>query len=852
MINLKDMVMEEKNFPSPASVSLSDQQSSGSECVTEFAIFIERLNPILLEMMENKSLMETPSIQKAIDSLEADIQRAKGFLKRSPKVALLSPVKTVEDVIENLGRSLGLVLFACRDLPMDNREKIEALRKEMMNVRYNLSSGVESEFTFDMDTEEEEEAEEIMEEEIVRVTEEIVEVEEDEITWDLEDVFVRLRNGDADELKVALSRFNELIDDGCVTMEMILEENIVSVLFDRLTTKAAPQNRVVIIRILRLISSMNNENAENMGLSRYLSILVKSMMRGAEEQREAVGLLSKLSDFPAVGNRIGRIQGSIVILVSILNGDDQEDAAKNAAKILKALSSNTQHALNMAEAGYFKPLVHYLKEGSDMSKILMATAISRMELTDHTRICLGNEGVIDPLVNMFNKGNFEAKLSALSALQNLSSSTENISLLIDSGIVVALLQLLFSVTSVLMTLREPASAILAKIAESGSILVKNNVAQQMLSLLNVSSPVIQCNLLNALNSIVSHPRASKVRKKMKACGAVLLLLPFLAETTNIRIRTGALELMYTLSKDMQEELTEHLSEAHINTIVNIISLATLESENKAAAAAIGILGNLPLYHKKSTDVLVNAKILPVLLSILNSTYVSTTTPSNVDLAERTTGLLIRFTVPSEGKLQLLSVEHGIIPALVKLLSNGGSVTAKCNAATCLAQLSQNSYSLGKSRKFKWFCALPSSDSYCKIHDAYCSVKSTFCLIKAGAISPLVRILQSDNREADEAILSCLSTLLHDECWENGSNYLAQLSGVEALIKVIATGNAKSQEKAISMLGKILRIDTHRVKYGESAQGVLIDLTQNGEQKVKSGAARLLAHLEVLQEQSSYF
>ncbi|GAA0167481.1 hypothetical protein LIER_22407 [Lithospermum erythrorhizon] len=29
----------------------------------------------------------------------------------------------------------------------------------------------------------------------------------------------------------------------------------------------------------------------------------------------------------------------------------------------------------MAEAGYFKPLVHYLKEGSDMSKILMATAI---------------------------------------------------------------------------------------------------------------------------------------------------------------------------------------------------------------------------------------------------------------------------------------------------------------------------------------------------------------------------------------------------------------------------------------------------------------------------------------------
>ncbi|KAG9138256.1 hypothetical protein Leryth_001466, partial [Lithospermum erythrorhizon] len=48
---------------------------------------------------------------------------------------------------------------------------------------------------------------------------------------------------------------------------------------------------------------------------------------------------------------------------------------REAVGLLKALSSNTQHALNMAEAGYFKPLVHYLKEGSDMSKILMATAI---------------------------------------------------------------------------------------------------------------------------------------------------------------------------------------------------------------------------------------------------------------------------------------------------------------------------------------------------------------------------------------------------------------------------------------------------------------------------------------------
>ncbi|KAL6129504.1 hypothetical protein ACLB2K_072854 [Fragaria x ananassa] len=145
----------------------------------------------------------------------------------------------------------------------------------------------------------------------------------------------------------------------------------------------------------------------------------------------------------------------------------------------------------------------------------MATTLSRMELTDQSRAALGEDGAIEPLVRMFSTGKLEAKLSALSALQNLSNLAENIQPLISSGIVASLLQLLFSVTSVLMTLWEPASAILARIAQSESILVNQDVAQQMLSLLNLSSPVIQNHLLQALNSIASHSRASKVRRRMK-------------------------------------------------------------------------------------------------------------------------------------------------------------------------------------------------------------------------------------------------------------------------------------------------------------------------------------------------
>ena len=481
-----------------------------------------------------------------------------------------------------------------------------------------------------------------------------------------------------------------------------------------------------------------------------------------------------------------------------------------------------------------------------MSKVLMATALSRMELTDKWRASLGEDGAIEPLVKMFTAGKLESKLSALSALQNLSILTENIQHLISSGIVAPLLQLLFSVTSVLMTLREPASAILARIAQSESILVNQDVAQQMLLLLNLSSPVIQCHLLQALNSIASHSSASKVRRKMKENGAIQLLLPFLMEK-NTKIRSLSLNLIYTLSKYLPEELTEHLGETHISIIVNIISSSTSESEK---AAAVGILSNLPISDKKATDIFKMANLLPILISTISSSN-ATSSPTTRWLEESVAGVLIRFTNPSDKKLQLLSAEHGVIPLLLKLLSSGSPV-AKCRAATSLAQLSQNTLSLRKSRKSRWLCVPPSADAYCEVHDAYCFVNSTFCLIKAGAISPLVKILEGEDRDADEAVLGSLATLFQDEIWENGSNYIAKISGVQAIIKVLESGTVKAQEKALWILERILRVDEYRVKYGESAQVVLIDLAQSGDPRLKPTVAKILAQLELLQAQSSYF
>ncbi|XP_024987264.1 U-box domain-containing protein 44-like isoform X2 [Cynara cardunculus var. scolymus] len=783
-----------------------------SETLSEFSHSTRKLSVILGEFKENK-IMETSPIRKAVESLETELQRAKALIA-SPRY-VSSPNKRIEEITENLGRSIGLVLFASHDVSMTGKEKLEALRREMMSVAQfsAASSDSKSDFLDDVEIEEKEVDDE--EEDIVG---EIVEVEEDVSSFSEEDVVLHLKCGNDERLKLALFALNTLIRDNKATSEWVDAEGIIPILFNRLSSTKS-HNRLSIIQNLRGLVAQNDGIKSKMAEVEYLSALVKSLTRDVDEQREAVGLLSTLSDVSTVRRRIGRIQGCIVMLVAIFNGEDQT-ASHNAGKLLAALSSNTQNALHMAEAGYFKPLIKYLTEGSDMSKILMATAISRMELRDQTRASIGEDGAIPPLVKMFKEGKLEAKLSSLSALQNLSTLKENIRQLINSGIVPSLLQLLFSVTSVLMTLREPASAILARIAKSDAMLVNHDIALQMFSILNLSSPVIQHHLLEALNSIASHASASKVRRKMKENGSIQLLLPFLTET-NAKTRIGAFNLIYTLSKELSDELTEQLGETHLIIIVNILSSSTSESEKATAA---GILSNLPVNDKKATDILKKANLLPVLVSIMCSKQASSssTNPFSSHLVENIAGILMRFTVTSNLKLQLYSAEN------------------------------KNSLNLRKSKTPRWLCVPPSSEAFCEVHNGYCFVKSNFCLVKAGAVPPLIRILEGNEREADEAALAAIATLMQDEAWENGCSYIEKLAGMEAIIKVMESGSIKSREKVVWILERVFRVEDYRVKYGESAQAVLIDLAQNGDPQLKPTVAKLLAQLELLQVQSSYF
>lgn len=502
-----------------------------------------------------------------------------------------------------------------------------------------------------------------------------------------------------------------------------------------------------------------------------------------------------------------------------------------------------------------------------MTKIIMAKALSLMYLTDQSKGVLAQQGAVPPLVKMLALVNLEAKDAALGALQNLSTIPGNREYLIQAGVIPPLLQLLSSVTSVAMTLKEKAAATLANLAMAstssadtrveshGNSLESDGTIFQLLSLLNLEGPVIQGHLLRALFGMSNLSTAQELRVKMQDRGAIQLLLPF-CENSNDEVRVNAVKLLNCLSSDgAGKELADHLGDVSMRALVKILA-GVGDNEEKVAAA--GIISNLPLGQKQVTEMLLQADVLPAVTNLLVSTKGSKgggpRAARNL-LTETAVGALLHFTSPENVSVQQKTAELNAIPLLVQLLQTGTPL-AKFRAATALGQLSESSAKLTTKEKTPnacFFWCKPAPVAGCSVHQGHCSVKSSFCLVMANALVPLVQALEEREEMADEAALYALSTLLLDESHlENGVEVIAEADGVRQIVRLLTVGTVGAKEQAVCMLEKIFRIEKYKREYCNTAQMPLIDLTQKGTNATRPLAAKILAQLNILHNQSSYF
>lgn len=670
----------------------------------------------------------------------------------------------------------------------------------------------------------------------------------------------KLASDDEEVVAAALMELHRLCEEKTKLRHWIAAEGLIPVLVNLLKLSKSNIRKKTLATLTILVSDSLDIKGRACEEG-VITLAVRSLAREVAESRHAVALLLEFSKEQKFRKQISEVQGCIVLLVMMTNIGILQ-VVEDAQMVLENLSKEKdQNIVLMAGANYFKPLVQCLNEGSDAIQIRMASAVSQMELTDQSRGVLVQLGILPGLVKMVSKGRLEIKSAALAALQNLSKFSENKDPMVEAGIVQPILDLLFSPRSVLMTLKEQAAVILANLAVTttssdsatdllGKIPESEENIYQLLSLLNLIGPSIQSQILRALNGISSPPFAKDVRMTMREAGSIELLVGLCLVNANAKVRLYALKLLQSLTQDGGGDmLARELGQKSLESFAKLLDTSSVEDEK---IAVMGILNNIPIDNTQVTVLMMEAELLPLILSFFQRSMNNLLTSRK--LLENATGVLVRFTLPSDLLLQQYITENGVFPILLHLLASGTPLM-KCRAAISLGQLSESTVKLTSpvKRLTWWFrCFASSREDCCKVHGGICSAQKSFCLVEAGAIPVLIQTLEEKAEGADEASLGALATLLYDEFWENGADAIAAAKGVGPVIRLLTIGSSRVQETAVWMLERIFRKERYKLKYGNTAQMPLISLTQDGTNKTRHYAAKILAHLNILHDQSSYF
>ncbi|KAK1425279.1 hypothetical protein QVD17_20629 [Tagetes erecta] len=663
-----------------------------------------------------------------------------------------------------------------------------------------------------------------------------------------------------EEVISCLEELQKLCEERAVHREWIILENCIPTLVELLGGK----NREIRTRTLVLLCTLAKDSDDAKDriakVNSVIESIVRSLGRRIAEGRLAVELLLELSQNETLKKCIGMVQGCILLLVTMSNSDDAQ-AATRARELLDKLSFSDQNIIQMAKANYFTHLLQRLSSGSEEVKMRMVTTLAEMELTDHNKSSLFENGALNSLLQLVSQGNTRMKETAAKALKNLSSLPKNSIQIIKNGSVNSLVNLLYNHTSS-HCLQDELAAIIMHLAMSTttmsqdynespvSLFESDGDIDSLFSFIGCSRPLVQERLLRSFYAMCHSPLAITVKKKLRQNPDNIQLLVHLCEKEDRKVRANAVKLFCCLTEDGDDkEIIDRMGLQSVETLVKIIKSPVDDEE---IASAMGVISNMN-QSSQLTESLLKAEGLAVISSCLRNRMQNRL--QQKQLIENTVGSLCHFTIPTNQISQKKVAETGVIPLLVQLLELGTNLT-KRKASISLGQLSKNSFELTHSIPRPlggiFRCFSPQSESKCPVHQGICTVETSFCLVEADAVAPLVTLLGDSDLNVCEAALDALLTLIEAERLPYGSKVLADANAIHPIIKLLNSPSSSLQEKVLNALERIFRLLDFKQKYGSMAQMPLVDLTQRGNNRTKSLAARILGQLNVLHDQSSYF
>ncbi|CAH9084659.1 unnamed protein product [Cuscuta europaea] len=604
----------------------------------------------------------------------------------------------------------------------------------------------------------------------------------------------------------------------------------------------------------------------------------------SKEREEAVSLLFELSKSQSLSEKIGSINGAILILVGMASSSSENVVTvERAEKTLVNLEKCESNVRQLAENGRLWPLLTLLLEGSNETKLSMAAFLGDLVLNNDVKVLVA-KSVGPSLINMMREhGSMEAREVALKALNQISSYEVSSKLLISAGILSPLVRDLFAIgaNALPMRLKQVSATILANIVNSGydfdskqqhhQSLVSEGIIHNFLQLISNTGPAIESKLLQVLVGLTSSSTTvTRVVSAIRSSGAAISLVQFI-EAPQKDLRVASIKLLQNLSPHMGEELAGCLSgtSGQLGSLIKVISENTF-GITEEQAAAVCLLADLPERDIGLTRQMLDEKFFQLVISRVDGIrhgersggrFVTPFLEGLVKVLSR-----ITFVLSNEPDALAVCRDYNVASLLIELLKTNGLDNVQMVSAMALENLSQESKNLTKLPELPkpGFCIsiLPCLGSphvitgLCKVHRGTCSLKETFCLLEGQGVEKLVALLDHTNEKVVEASLAALSTLLDDGVdIEQGVQVLCDAEGIRPILDVLLEKRTENlRRRAVWAVERLLRTDdiAYEVSGDPNLSTALVDAFQNADYPTKQIAERALRHVDKIPNFSGVF
>ncbi|OVA03294.1 Armadillo [Macleaya cordata] len=641
------------------------------------------------------------------------------------------------------------------------------------------------------------------------------------------------------------------------------------------------------LETLRIVVEEDADNKEVMGEGDTIRTIVKFLSHEhSKEREEAVSLLYELSKSEALCEKIGMVNGAILILLGMASSNSENVlAVEKADKTLENLERCEKNVLQMAENGRLQPLLTLLLEGAPETKLAMAAFLGELVLSNDVKVFVARR-VGSSLVNVMRSGNMKLREAALKALNQISSCEASAKVLIEeTGILPPLVKDLFTVggNQLPMRLKEISATVLANIVNSGydfdsvplgsdhhHTLVSEDIIHSLLHLISNTGPAIECKLLQVLVGLTGSPNTVlDVVAAVKSSGAIISLIQFI-EAPQQDLRSASIKLLQNLSPHMGPELADALcgTAGQLGGLIKVISETDGIMEEQAAA--VTMLADLPERDIGLTRQLLDEGAFEVFISRLvrfrqgetrGSRFMTPYLEGLVRVLSRLT-----FVLAEEPDAVAMARENNLAALFTDLLQVNGLDNVQMVSAMALENLSQESKRLTRLPELPkpGFCASifpciskpPGITGLCRLHHGTCSFKDTFCLLEGKAVGKLVTCLDHTNEKVVEAALAALCTLLDDDVdVEQGVNVLCEADAIKLILDVLVENRSEIlRQRSVWAVERILRTEdiAYEVSGHPNVNTALVDAFRHGDFRTRQIAERALKHVDKIPNFSGVF